>query len=530
MRRYLIRGGIILAAIFALCYKTNAQVIELACPAGTTSVQSLQSIDVPTGKIRQNYCIDNAGNVFQNLSGSIAITGFINLTGLGGAAVQSALNSLVSGNAYVIPCGTYVGPTSIPSNVSLTALGPQENRQILLDYGGTVTAQTCVTFTYTANLVLTGIQNTHCKGIAMDFGQGGFGVIFKDGSSGNFWDHCAITNAGSTTQPALQFNASTGAGTSNVAHNVFIGQKVDCRWSTSPFSCATAIQFLGSGAVNAGGFATDNTMINTQVAGNIVVCVDEELNSDSNYLYDTWCNEDLGAAPANSAQLAINQNTPASDQDANGGVVSYISWTGPAPSNNIRAGQTRGYDVSLVATAGTPVTSLGGTQLWAKLALLALGSVTPQLTTGGILSANAFTTGACTGTVAGDMCAAENATTGYLGLGNDGAGFLKRVGGNFFVNTNNAQMDQSVTTGTAAMTTAAIASLACGTTVSVANAAVSTGIRLIPSFTVAPASPNEFLILRSWPTAGNANFAWCNPTAASQTPVAETITWTALFP
>lgn len=88
MRRYLIRVGIIIAALFILFnislyklpvtiftyYRVFAQtVFELNCPAGTTSVQSLQTTDNLTGKLRQNYCVDNSGNVFQNVTGAMTV-------------------------------------------------------------------------------------------------------------------------------------------------------------------------------------------------------------------------------------------------------------------------------------------------------------------------------------------------------------------------------------------------------------------------------------------------------------------------
>lgn len=79
--------------------------------------------------------------------------------------------------------------------------------------------------------------------------------------------------------------------------------------------------------------------------------------------------------------------------------------------------------------------------------------------------------------------------------------------------------------GTAAMTTGAITSGTCGATVTVAATGTVTSDVIAISESAAPTSPNGLLRLEKWPTSGNVNFAWCNPTASSQTPAAETINW-----
>src|SRR6267142_848423 len=47
-------------------------VFELSCPAGTTSLQALQTFNQSTGKYRQNYCIDANGNVFESTASSLS--------------------------------------------------------------------------------------------------------------------------------------------------------------------------------------------------------------------------------------------------------------------------------------------------------------------------------------------------------------------------------------------------------------------------------------------------------------------------
>lgn len=82
-----------------------------------------------------------------------------------------------------------------------------------------------------------------------------------------------------------------------------------------------------------------------------------------------------------------------------------------------------------------------------------------------------------------------------------------------------------VGSGTASMTTAAIAAGACGTTVTVAQGGVATTDILTFSSNAAVTTPNGLLIINAWPTSGNVNFNYCNPTAGSLTPGSNTLNW-----
>lgn len=52
-------------------------IFELSCPLGTSSVQSLQSLNQSTGKYRQNWCVDINGNVTTSFGASTTIISFI---------------------------------------------------------------------------------------------------------------------------------------------------------------------------------------------------------------------------------------------------------------------------------------------------------------------------------------------------------------------------------------------------------------------------------------------------------------------
>jgi hypothetical protein len=95
-------------------------------------------------------------------------------------------------------------------------------------------------------------------------------------------------------------------------------------------------------------------------------------------------------------------------------------------------------------------------------------------------------------------------------------------------NYNNAgfyQQTQTLASGTATMTTAAIAAGACGTTVTVSASGVATIDSIAWAFNAAPAANPAQLVVSAWPTSGNVNFQYCNPTAGSITPNAATLNW-----
>jgi hypothetical protein len=119
-----ILGGIFFAA-FLFCGSSSAQTIELACPAGTQALQALNSTDnVTGGRIRQNWCVDNAGNVTQNANVNISLlppmyfvgspqyptcpSAVIAATGIAGAIV------IIPGTGPVVDC-----PATIPENITI---------------------------------------------------------------------------------------------------------------------------------------------------------------------------------------------------------------------------------------------------------------------------------------------------------------------------------------------------------------------------------------------------------------------------
>lgn len=112
-----------------------------------------------------------------------------------------------------------------------------------------------------------------------------------------------------------------------------------------------------------------------------------------------------------------------------------------------------------------------------------------------------------------------------IDTGNGGITLTNGSGTRTSTPTTDTFSPQKIANGTAAMTTAAIASGACGTTVTVAAVNVTTSDVIDFNTNASVTTPNGLLVPHAWPTSGNVNFNYCNPTAASQTPTAATVNW-----
>jgi hypothetical protein len=104
------------------------------------------------------------------------------------------------------------------------------------------------------------------------------------------------------------------------------------------------------------------------------------------------------------------------------------------------------------------------------------------------------------------------------------------VGGGSPVTSSGAggTMAAMIASGTAAMTTASIAAGTCGPTVTVPAKGVLGTDAIVFSYSAAPAANSGGLEVRSWPTSGNVNFAYCNAGASGVTPKAASLNWSVM--
>jgi hypothetical protein len=129
---------------------------------------------------------------------------------------------------------------------------------------------------------------------------------------------------------------------------------------------------------------------------------------------------------------------------------------------------------------------------------------------------------------------AANSWLGSTGLGGQyltlvGGGYTAKFSGTFTANQRitvpNASftMGQSIFGGTITMTTAAISSGAYGSTVSVKASGVASSDTIEVTPNSQPSTTNISLRTICWPTPGNVNCAYFNPSASSVTPTAQTL-------
>lgn len=341
------------------------------------------------------------------------------------AAFNTATTSGANTGSVIVACGTYTGPTTWYSNMYVTGICSPD--PTVLNFGVTPSnALPGVKFTYGATVTLTSVQNLYVRQILLEFSNGGFGFVLNS-SAGNHFDDVAFDQCGNASTPCVLMKTIDTAGPGhNTDLNVFRGVHVVANNSGSGAN-ATGFKLLGAGTVNCSGACagvTLNRFFNITCAGGILHCIDFELNTDSNYVYDLNCNQDVTVA--NSSCLSLNELTPASDQDADGEHVMDMCITGTF-SAQIRAGQTNGSVITACnGASGLPsVTVLGGTPTMdlAGIGLDGTLKTTAFSGTAGVLASIAL--GVPAAAVAGDAFAARTATSGSMYFGTDGGSVLR---------------------------------------------------------------------------------------------------------
>lgn len=420
---------------------------------------------------------------------------------------------------------------------------------------------------YTSSVTIANVSGLYFHNIVFDFNYNAAGLVIGNTMNASTFDGVTLKNCGDTAVDCLSYNVTgtTAAANSTDNHwsNIFILA------NNTPSHFANCLTMRGAGPVNNGGFATDNYFEDVVCSGNINNGIVMRLNTDTNYFQRFWV-QNTGPTQANSGCLVINDQTPASDQDADGGFINGLICAGGF-TNTFRFGQTNGWVISATANSYS-LGNLGGTPLY-TLQSIGLAGINANFSVGGQIVASAIAgMPQATGSAVGDLTAARTTSLGVLNLGTDGANIART--GNLFefigpngnvgaqllapevtapagsagngiiwpdsgshcwkFNNNNAGtsgcIPQVVASGTAVMATASIAAVSgttvtCGTATSVSATGVTTTDAIIVSPNASPGSPNGGLIINAWPTTNQVNFAFCNPTASALTPNAATLNW-----
>jgi hypothetical protein len=207
--------------------------------------------------------------------------------------------------------------------------------------GLTESATTQVVLTYSSNLDLPNRQNLYFKGITLDFGDSGSGLILTSSSYNRFED-VSIVRAGSTTQPALTINTSGSGGANNSVKNTFNNLNILCN-QMSGENCEAGILLQGS--TSNGNAVTWNSFVTVAISGAVNKGIDMEDESDSNHFYDVVVNQDLASPPSTACALCFNVGSNSGvDIDADGSSFENVI-VGNFP-HHIQAGVSYGNIIS----------------------------------------------------------------------------------------------------------------------------------------------------------------------------------------
>jgi hypothetical protein len=291
-------------------------------------------------------------------------TSVVVVDGIQYTTVQAAINALpATGGAVLIPPGTYVGPTNIPSGTALIGMSPALGVGLALN-------QTVLT--YTSSLTLTNVSNTRWENLSLNFSTApsAAGLELKAfNASGNAFcvqnqfTNIVISQAGGASVPALKLSASGSGATISNSFNHFDHIIIYGNASTgsNPGPAIAGIQLIGSGTPNVGPTVTQNSFNDIFIRGGLVGGIDLELNSDTNFFYKTSVLQEWASTPANSYGIGLNLNTPASDQDADACYFYGFNLTGSF-TNTVRTGQATGHLIDLTGFNAPPsVAVTGGT-------------------------------------------------------------------------------------------------------------------------------------------------------------------------
>lgn len=341
------------------------------------------------------------------------------------AGIAALPQGSLGGGTVEIACGTYVGPTAAQLFSGVYLRGNCAGRSI-----GITSAK--VVLTYTSTLNLSAVENIRFQHVTLDWGSGLGGLQITNSEDLQF-SYLSLNQCGNATTPCILLSAVAG-GFGSASHNTFDHTEIEGNTTAGTAGAALAcIQLVGSGTVNAGPSATQNSFYQTKCRGYWVGGIDAELNSDTNFFWGFQIFQETPTVPTNSYILGFNLTTPASNQDADASYYYAVNATlGAGVTSWIRAGATNGNVIQFTTTAGgVPIVSyLGPTAStsWTIQTAPLGGTPNSQLFAigNGTISACWQSSGCPSATVApGDLTAARSATVGVLNLGTDGANIFR---------------------------------------------------------------------------------------------------------
>jgi hypothetical protein len=340
--------------------------------------------------------------------------------------MYNSLTAAGGGVIYLTAPGSYPCPGPPPSNVSLISLAPSASANVaMLGFDGVQSGiNTQVRFTNCSQWTLTNTYNTRVEGVVLDFAGSGDGLSLVN-SQWNHWKQVTLENCGNTTTPCVQL-LSTGGGTpaDNTAFNTFEDVVVNPGTSSGQYATAWLMQGSSSG----GGVVTQNRIIRSIIAGNILCGFDQETLSDSNIISDAQLYQQDNTIPTSSPNC-FNLQSPTVDVDADGSIYNNESITGTF-AFTARIGQSSGNRITYTDQFVTNFQILGGSNPRLCMDTNTLNGTNgiDAYCDGRLMQAAHLSLPFPPASQPGDIVAAESTTSGKIFLGTGNVSFSTGAG------------------------------------------------------------------------------------------------------
>jgi hypothetical protein len=343
------------------------------------------------------------------------------------AELYSALTAVGGGVIYLSAPGSYPCPGPPPSNVSLISLAASADANVAsLGFDGiTGGIDTQVRFIGCSHWTLTNTYNTRVEDVSLDFANSGAGLSFVD-SQWNHWKNVTLDNCGDTTTPCVQLLSNGGGSPAdNTAFNTL--EDIVVNPNTSSGQYATAWLFQGSSA-SGGSAVTQNRIIRSIIAGNILCGFDQEALTDSNVISDAQLYQQDNTLSTSSPNC-FNLQNPTVDVDADGSVYTNESITG-AFAYTARLGQASGNRITYTDQFVANFQILGGSspRLCMDTNSLNGANGVDVYCDGRLMAAANLSLLFPSASQPGDIVAAESATVGKIYLGTSNISFSTGTG------------------------------------------------------------------------------------------------------
>lgn len=406
--------------LIALVTAAHSQTFEVTCPAGTNPMPFGVTYNQVTNQNRAWICVDPTGHVtMTGPTGGSAGTSLLVCPTCFYSTPQAALNvANATGNVeiYVAP-GTYSCPTSWTGNgIKMIGLSP-------------LSAATTFNCGAAGGFTLANLTTIEISGINWDMQSQAGSTNFQIQSTNNSYFDLNINNC-VTTAPCLTLgiNGSCSGNLCNVANNYF--KRVFMAGGSE------GLKLLGTTSTGTGAITPSNAAVTGNYFSYVkslnpsTTFLDIAKGADTNFIDQFWAQ---AVFTSGSTGVVFNSVTPASDIDADGNIIRFLSFNVPVQSTGTGI-QVNNSTANYIGLGFGLSNYPGATQVVyannPSIAIDYFGQAGPFTAANSMIRSGTIAAGAApaTGAGAGDISASRTATTGAMYFGTDAGVNLFRNG------------------------------------------------------------------------------------------------------